>query len=65
MTDPADPARRLVVQPPPRLPDVDSPPAEDLLDGVPSKEVVVEDAQSSDEIVDAQPSVDELLDPDR
>ena len=50
---------------PPSLPEVDSPPSEDVLAGVPSKEEVVEDAQSPDEIIAAQPSVDDLLGPDR
>ena len=60
-----DAPRPRNVQQPPALPEVDSPPAEDVLDGVPSKEEVVEDAHSADEIVAAQPTVDELLGPDR
>jgi hypothetical protein len=60
-----DAARAPGIQPPPSLPEVDSPPSEDVLAGVPSKEEVVEDAQSADEIVAAQPSVDDLLGPDR
>jgi hypothetical protein len=54
MTDSATP-------PPPKLPDIESPPAENLLDGVPSKEEVVAKAASAEEIVAGQPSVDELL----
>jgi hypothetical protein len=46
---------------PPKLPDVESPPAEDVLAGVPSKEEVVEHAESADEVVKQQPSVDEIL----
>lgn len=45
----------------PALPDVDSPPREDVLDGVPSTEEIVEHAQSAEEIVDQQPSVDDVL----
>ena len=45
----------------PSLPEVDSPPAEDVLDGAPSKEDVVGDAPSPEEIVADQPSVDEIL----
>ena len=65
MTEPDAPRRRPGVPPPAKLPDVDSPPRDDVLDGVPSKEEVVEDAQSADEIVREQPSVDELLGDDR
>ncbi len=45
----------------PPLTDVDSPPAEDLLDGVPSTEEIIERAQTAGEIVRAQPSPDEIL----
>lgn len=51
--------------PVPKLPEVESPPAEDVLDDVPSKEDVVEQAQPAEEIVDDQPSVDDLLGRDR
>jgi hypothetical protein len=54
MSDPVNP-------PTPKLPDIDSPPAENVLDGVPSKEEVVKNAVSAEEIVAGQPSVDELL----
>lgn len=53
------------VAPAPKLPDVESPPAEDVLEDAPSKEDVVEQAQSAEDIVDEQPSVDELLGRDR
>ena len=53
------------VPPRPRLPDVDSPPPEDVLDAVPTTEDVVQDAQPAEEIVREQPSVDELLGDDR
>jgi hypothetical protein len=53
-------------QPPaPKLPDVDSPPTEDVLHGVPSKEEIIEDAKSAEEIVEQQPSPAELLGRDR
>ncbi len=58
-------APRAPATTPPSLPDVDSPPPEDVLDGVPSTEQVVADAQSADDIVADQPSVDELLGGDR
>ena len=51
--------------PPPSLPDVESPPREEVLDAVPSTEDVVQDAQPAEEIVDEQPSVDELLGDER
>lgn len=51
--------------PVPNLPEVESPPTEDVLDDVPSKEDVVEQAQPAEEIVDEQPSVDDLLGRDR
>jgi hypothetical protein len=49
----------------PKLPEVDSPPADDVLDGVPSKEQVVDDAESADDVIAGQPSVDEILGRDR
>jgi hypothetical protein len=45
----------------PKLPDVESPPPEEMLDGVPSPEEVVEQARTVDEVIDEQPSVDEIL----
>jgi hypothetical protein len=45
----------------PKLPEVDSPSQEDVLDGVPSAEQVIKDAQAADEVVKDQPSVDEIL----
>jgi hypothetical protein len=65
MSDPADTPGRRDVPPLPKLPDIDSPPPEDVLDGVPAKEEVVEHAQSADEVVEEQPSVDEILGRDR
>ncbi len=47
--------------PEPKLPDVDSPPPEDILDSLPSKEEIVERAQSAQEIIEQQPDPDELL----
>ncbi len=61
MADRPDASGSPGVPPPPKLPEVDSPPAADVLDGVPSKDEVVEDARTADEIVAEQPSVDELL----
>jgi hypothetical protein len=49
----------------PKLPEVESPDADKVLDGVPSADEVVEHAQPADEIVDHQPTVDELLGRDR
>ncbi len=45
----------------PALPDVESPPPEDVLEGVPSTEEIIEHAQSAAEIVDQQPTVDDIL----
>lgn len=45
----------------PKLPDVESPPPEDVLAGVPSKEQIIEDAEPADENVEQQPSPEELL----
>ncbi len=58
----SDPAPEGPVPPStPKLPDVDSPPPEDVLDGVPSTEEIIERAQPADEIVEQQPSVEELV----
>jgi hypothetical protein len=61
ITDPADAQRRFGVPPVPELPALESPPLEDVLNGLPSKEQVIESAPSADEIVSGQPSVDQLL----
>ena len=45
----------------PRLPRVDSPPAEDVLEDVPSKAEIVEEAPSRDEVIEDQPGVGEIL----
>ena len=50
-----------VVPSTPKLPDVDSPPAKDVLEGVAPTEEIIEHAQSAEEIVQQQPGVDELL----
>lgn len=65
MADSDYPSRDPGVPPPPKLPDVESPPPEDVLDDVPPKEELVRRARLADEIVDEQPSVEELLDRDR
>lgn len=57
----SDPTETPAVQPPPKLPEVDSPPAEKVLDGVPSTDAVVEEAETAGDIVDRQPTVDEIL----
>ncbi|MBV9465915.1 MAG: hypothetical protein JO206_09810 [Solirubrobacterales bacterium] len=51
--------------PAPRLPDVDSPPAADVLAGVPSKEELIDNTESAEQVVEQQPSVEELLGPER
>jgi hypothetical protein len=45
---------------PPALPEVESPPREDLVEGVPSPEAIIEEGESAQEIVGQQPGVDEL-----
>jgi len=65
MADSDDPSRDPDGPPLPKLPDVESPPPEDVLDDVPPKEELLKLARSADEIVDEQPSVEELLDRDR
>jgi hypothetical protein len=49
----------------PKLPEVESPPPEDVLDGVPSKEEIVEQAETAEKIVEEQPSPEQLLGRDR
>jgi hypothetical protein len=51
MSEPDQPAPRPSAATP-KLPDVESPPPEDVLDGVPSKEQIIEDAEPADEIVE-------------
>jgi hypothetical protein len=53
------------IPPHPNLPEVESPPPEEVLDGVPSTDEVVAHAQPADDVVDEQPSVDEILGRDR
>jgi len=65
MADSEDPSRDPAVTETPKLPEVDSPPPEDVLDEVPPKEELVKRARPADEIVEEQPSVEELLDRDR
>jgi hypothetical protein len=65
MADPDHPSRDPDVPPLPKLPDVESPPPENVLDEVPPKEELVRRARPADEIVTEQPSVEELLDRDR
>ena len=49
----------------PQLPEVESPPPEDVLAGVPSKEEIIDEARSAEKVIEQQPSVDELLGRDR
>jgi hypothetical protein len=49
------------VPPPSKRPDVDSPPPDQVLEEVASKEEIIEAAESADEIRKQQPSVDDLL----
>jgi hypothetical protein len=63
--DESSPGRQPAVPPPPALPDVDSPPTEEVLDSLPSREDVVDEARSVAEIVREQPSVDAILASDR
>ena len=65
MADSDDQSRDPDVPLAPKLPGVESPPPEDVLDEVPPKEELVERARPAGEIVEEQPSVDELLDRDR
>lgn len=46
------------------LPDVDSPPPEEVLENLPSTKEIIEHADSAEQILEQQPSVDELV-PDR
>ena len=43
------------------LPDVDSPPPDEVIEDAPSTEEIIEQAESVEEIVKQQPDVDELL----
>lgn len=61
MSDSDQAPERLVPQSTPNLPDVDSPPPEDVLDGVPSTDEIIEHAQPAEKIVEQQPSVEELV----
>ncbi len=60
MTEPAEQHDPPKV-PSPTLPDVESPPAEDVIEDAPSIEEILEQAESAEEIVQQQPDVDELL----
>ena len=56
-----DHKRDPLTPPAPTLPDVDSPPPEDVLDNVPSTEEIIERAEPAHEIVNQQPSVEDVL----
>lgn len=61
MTSPPEHPDDSTVPPTPALPEVDSPPAQDVLEGTPSTHEIIEQAQSVEEIVQQQPDTDELL----
>ena len=67
--DPADAAAEVVkskaASASASIPEVDSPPPEDLLARLPPPEQVIKDAQTVEEVIKGQPSVDELLGRDR
>ncbi len=65
MSHSADGPRRRSVHAHPKLPEVQSPSTQEVLDGAPSTEQVVQDAQDVDEIVREQPTVEDLLGNDR
>lgn len=56
-----DDAPAPLTPPAPALPDVDSPPPEDVLDGVPSTDEIIEAAEPATDIVEKQPSVEDVL----
>jgi hypothetical protein len=68
-TDPGDAAAEIVKTKADAasasIPEVDSPPPEDLLAQLPPPEQVIKDAQTVEEVIKGQPSVDELLGRDR
>jgi len=61
MSNSDNPQPDHAVPPPSKLPDVDSPPPDQVLEEVASKEEIIEAAESADEILKHQPSVAELL----
>jgi hypothetical protein len=61
MDNPDEPLHDAPVPSTPALPTVDSPPAEAVLDDVPSTAQIIEHAESAEEILGHQPGVDELL----
>jgi hypothetical protein len=67
--DPADPlpddAIGPATPPPPKLPEVEQEPTEDIISGQPTPEEIVERATPAEDILAAEPSVDELLGRDR
>jgi len=65
MAESPDASRQPGVPAPPALPEVVSPPTEEVLDSVPSRDDVVDKARTAAEIVREQPSVDDILGPDR
>lgn len=60
MSDRGEDPSQSPVPPPPKLPEVESVPPEEVLDSVPSPDEVLGGVQSPEEIIDDQPSVDEI-----
>ena len=61
MSDTPDGVKPPQVPSAPALPDVDSPPPEDVLDGAPSVGDIIGKARRSEEIIEEQPSRDDLV----
>jgi hypothetical protein len=61
MSEPTQRSEAVAGFSPPPLPGVESPPPEEVLDGVPSPEEIIEQAEAAADIVGQQPDVDELL----
>src|SRR3954465_4383284 len=55
----------LTTPPAPKLPTIESPPPEGVLEDVPSKDDVIKGVPAPDEVVERQPGVDEILGRDR
>jgi hypothetical protein len=53
------------VPPPPKLPEIEPEPTDDILAAAPSPEEIVESAEPVEDVIAAQPGVDELLGRDR
>ena len=60
MSDEPEGIKRPETPAAPALPEVDSPPPEDILDGAPSVDDIIKQAQPAKDIVAEQPDRDEL-----